>query len=185
MSLQRMDHLELETDRLVLRRPDQADFEPLCEMMADEETTRFIGGITEPALAWRAFCGILGHWELRGYGFFSVFEKSTGHWIGRIGPWYPHGWPQPEIGWTLNRSSWGKGYAVEAAVACMDHVVDTLAWPSVIHLIDKKNIASQAVARRLGSSNSGREVEVAGFGVMADVWGQSAEDWKRARADLR
>jgi RimJ/RimL family protein N-acetyltransferase len=172
----------LETERLILKAPELADFEPLCEMMADEETARFIGGIQEPAMAWRAFCGVVGHWELRGYGFFSVFEKASGLWIGRIGPWFPHGWPQPEIGWSLNRSTWGKGFATEAAIACMDHVVDDLGWPSVIHLIDKNNLGSQGVARNLGSSNSGREVEVPGFGIMVDVWGQSAEDWKRHRA---
>jgi RimJ/RimL family protein N-acetyltransferase len=185
MSLQGMIYPTLETDRLFLRRPEEADFEPLCAMMEDEETARFIGGVSEPALTWRNFCGLLGHWELRGYGFFSVLEKSTGDWIGRIGPWYPHGWPQPEIGWTLNRSTWRKGYAAEAAAACMDHVVDDLGWESVIHLIDKENTASQGVARKLGSVNSGRQVEVAGFGLIVDVWGQSADDWKRTRAQRR
>ena len=87
----------LETKRLILKRPAIEDFEPLCALMSDEETTRFIGGLQEPALVWRSLCGIVGHWEFRGYGFFSVFEKESGDWIGRVGPWYPHGWPQPEI----------------------------------------------------------------------------------------
>ena len=55
----------LETDRLILRQPDLSDFEPLCELMGDEETTRFIGGVQEPALVWRGLCGIVGHWALR------------------------------------------------------------------------------------------------------------------------
>jgi len=174
----------LETDRLLLRKPELNDFEPLCEMMADEETARFIGGVQSPALVWRALCGIVGHWELRGYGFFSVFEKESNIWIGRIGPWYPHGWPQPEIGWTLNRSTWRKGYASEAAIVCMDHVVDDLGWDSIIHLIDKDNIGSQGVARNIGSSNTKQEVEVPGFGMMVDIWGQSAEDWKQYRKTI-
>lgn len=172
----------LETDRLLLRAPELDDFEPFCDMIADEETARFIGGVQEPAMAWRALCGVVGHWELRGYGFFSVIEKASGDWVGRIGPWYPHGWPQPEIGWTLNRSTWRKGYATEAAAACMDYVFDELGWPDVVHLIDAANTPSQGVARKLGSRNLGYEVEVAGFGITVDVWGQSADDWRAARS---
>lgn len=122
-----MAQTRLETDRLILRQPELSDFEPLCALMADETVTRFIGGVQEPALVWRNLCGIVGHWALRGYGFFSVIEKESGRWLGRVGPWYPHGWPQPEIGWSLNRDSWGKGYATEAASACMDFAVDVLA----------------------------------------------------------
>ena len=82
-----MKKTRLETDRLLLRKPELSDFEALCEMMSDEETARFIGGVQEPALVWRALCGIVGHWELRGYGFFSVIEKQSNMWVGRIGPW--------------------------------------------------------------------------------------------------
>lgn len=171
----------LETERLRLRPPQISDFEPLCELMADPVVTRFIGGAQTPPLAWRSLCGIAGHWQLRGYGFFSVIEKETGQWLGRVGPWYPHGWPQPEIGWTLNRASWGKGYATEAAVACMDHVFDTLEWDSIIHLIHADNTGSQAVAARLGSADTGRDIEVPGFGIMTDIWGQSAAAWKANR----
>ncbi len=174
----------LETARLQLRPPNAADFEPLCAMMADEVTARFIGGVQSPPLAWRSLCGIAGHWQLRGYGFFSVIEKATGKWLGRVGPWYPHGWPQPEIGWTLNRESWGKGYATEAAIACMDYAFDTLGWDSVIHLIHADNRGSQAVAGRIGSANTGREVEVPGFGILVDVWGQSATDWRANRSAI-
>lgn len=172
----------LETERLILRPPQEEDFEPLCDLMADEETTRFIGGVQSPPMVWRGLCGIIGHWQLRGYGFFSVIERETGDWIGRIGPWYPHGWPQPEVGWSLNRSTWRKGYASEAGRVCMDWVVDELGWTSIIHLIDASNTGSQGVARKLGSRNLGREVEVAGFGMMADVWGQSAEEWRAFRS---
>ena len=168
----------LETPRLLLRYPEEQDFEPLAEMMQDEETARFIGGVQEPAITWRNFCSLLGHWQLRGYGFFSVIEKETGDWLGRIGPWYPHQWPQPEVGWTIKRQAWGKGFAPEAASACLDYVFDTLKWPSVVHLIHVDNTPSAAVARKVGSRDTGREVEVPGFGIKVNVWGQSAEDWR-------
>jgi RimJ/RimL family protein N-acetyltransferase len=176
-----MTQTVLETDRLILRQPDLADFEPLCALMGDETVTRFIGGVQEPAVVWRSLCGIVGHWALRGYGFFSVIEKDSGAWLGRIGPWYPHGWPQPEVGWSLNRESWGKGYASEAGAACMDYVVDTLGWRDVVHLIHADNTASQRVAERLGSRNLGQQFDVPGFAMTVDIWGQDADDW-RARS---
>ncbi|MHA6288038.1 GNAT family N-acetyltransferase [Maricaulis sp. CAU 1757] len=179
-----MTDIVLETERLILRPPSLDDFEPLCALMADEETTRFIGGQQEPALVWRSLCGIVGHWALRGYGFFSVFEKSSNNWIGRVGPWFPHGWPQPEVGWSLNRSTWGRGYATEAAAATLDYAFDTLGWPDVVHLIHADNAASQGVARKLGSRDLGRQVEVPGFAITVDLWGQSADDWRVARASL-
>lgn len=172
----------LETPRLILRAPVEADFEPLCAMMQDEETTRFIGGVQEPAMAWRGFCTILGHWQLRGYGFFSVLDRSNGEWLGRVGPWNPHLWPQPEIGWSIKREAWGQGFAGEAASASMDHVVDTLGWTQVIHLIDENNHASQGVARGIGSRFKGRRSEVPGFGMVVDIWEQDADDWRKRRA---
>lgn len=178
-----MAQTRLETDRLILRQPELSDFEPLCALMTDETVTRFIGGVQEPALVWRNLCGIVGHWALRGYGFFSVIEKESGRWLGRVGPWYPHGWPQPEIGWSLNRDSWGKGYATEAASACMDFAVDVLGWSDVVHLIDADNAASQRVAERLGSRNLGRRMPVPGFpGMTVDIWGQDAAAWRSRRS---
>ncbi len=168
----------IETDRLLLRMPEEADFPHIAAMMSDEETARFIGGVQDEAIAWRGFCTLLGHWQLRGYGFFSVVDRATGEWLGRVGPWYPHLWPQPEIGWTIKRQAWGKGYAHEAAAACMDFVFDRLGWSEVIHLIDDGNLASQGVARKLGSGFKGRRGEVAGFGVTVDIWEQTVADWR-------
>ena len=82
---------------------------------------------------------------------FSLIEKSTGRWVGRAGPWQPEGWPEREVGWMLHRSAWGQGYASEAARACVDFAFGTLGWKTVGHMIHPDNLASQAVAARIGS----------------------------------
>ena len=168
----------LETDRLILRPPVEADFEPLAAMMSDEETMRYIGGAHVPPMSWRSLMTLIGHWAVRGFGFFSVEEKDTGRWVGRVGPWYPHGWPQPEVGWAIVRDCWGRGYASEAAARTTDWAFDELGWDSVIHLIDGKNLGSIGVAKKLGSYNTGRKAEVAGFNMIVDVWGQTREEWR-------
>jgi RimJ/RimL family protein N-acetyltransferase len=145
--------MRIESDRLILREIDmERDFEPWCRTHADPETVRYLGGeIMEPARVWRHMAGVIGHWQVRGYGFFSVEEKASGEWVGHVGPWYPGGWPGREVGWTIAREHWGKGFATEAARACLDYAFGALGWDRVIHVILPGNAASIAVARKVGS----------------------------------
>lgn len=168
----------LETERLVLRVPVEADAEHLIPLMADEQTAQHIGGVQSAPLVWRALAAVIGHWAIRGYGFFSVEDKVTGEWLGRVGPWFPYGWPQEEIGWTIKREAWGQGYASEAAERCLAWAFGELGWDSVIHLIHEDNHGSQGVARKIGSVNWKKPVQVAGFDIIADQWGQTKADWQ-------
>src|SRR5687768_5684309 len=112
-----IDDLRLETPRLVLRPPRADDLDAWSDMMLDEPTARFIGGVMPRAVCWRALMTMIGAWHSMGFAMFSVIEKESGRWIGRLGPWQPEGWPGPEIGWAIARDCWGKGYAVEGASA--------------------------------------------------------------------
>ncbi|MEO0697172.1 MAG: GNAT family N-acetyltransferase [Pseudomonadota bacterium] len=147
----------IETERLILRPIDmEADFEGYCEIMADEDTVRYIGGKTmPPPMVWRTMATVLGHHHTRGYSFLSVIEKATGAWVGRVGPWYPHGWPAPEIGWTIHPGHTRKGYASEAGKACLDYVFNDLGWEKVIHVIHPENHASMKTAEKIGSRKIG------------------------------
>jgi len=172
----------LETARLILRPTAPEDFEPWAAFMADEETTRHLGGVQLRSVAWRGFLTMAGAWSMQGHSMFSVIEKATGRWVGRLGPWTPEGWPGTEVGWGIVRDAWGRGYATEGAAAAIDWAFDSLGWTEVIHCIGPANVASQNVARRLGSSllRNGHlpapyEHEAIG------VWGQTREQWRAAR----
>lgn len=175
--------MELETERLVLRIPQAADFDRYAETLGDEEAARYIGGAICRAAAWRRFLQMPGAWALQGFAMFSVIEKASGLWIGHAGPWRPDGWPGNEMGWTLHRDSWGKGHATEAVSACMDFAFDVLGWDSVIHCIHPDNHASARLAARLGSRNKGPGRLPAPFeDSPTNIWGQSREDWLARRA---
>ena len=146
----------LETERLILRPPAAEDLDGWAAFMADEEAARFIGGALPRPTAWRTLATMAGSWALQGFGMFSVIEKSSGRWVGRLGPWQPEGWPGTEVGWGLAREAWGKGYATEGATAAIDWAFDALGWDDVIHCIDADNAGSIGVAERLGSVNRGR-----------------------------
>ena len=171
----------LETDRLILRPPAMADFEAWCAFSADEEAARYIGGPMNPAQVWRSMMTIAGSWSLEGFSMFSVIEKESGRWIGRLGPWRPHGWPGPEVGWGIIRDCWGRGYATEGAAAAMDFAFDQLGWDEVVHTIEPINANSQAVARRLGSSILRQARLPAPMDVQVDVWGQTRDAWRARR----
>jgi RimJ/RimL family protein N-acetyltransferase len=173
----------LETERLILRAPEARDFEAWAEWAADEETMRHIGGVQSRAVAWRGLCSVTGAWAIRGFSFFSVIEKATDRWIGRLGPWQPEGWPGREVGWALSRDCWGKGYATEGAAAAMDYVFDVLNWPEAIHTIDPANTGSHAVARRLGSTLKGPTRMPPPFeDLPVELWSQTREEWISRRA---
>ncbi len=176
-----VDQLQIETPRLLLRPPRLEDFEAWARFMDDETGTRFIGGRQARPVAWRAFMTMCGCWHMTGIAMFSVIEKSTGQWIGRLGPWNPEGWPAPEIGWGISREHWGKGYASEGAAAAMDYACEVLGWEHMIHCIDENNVASQGVARKLGSRLQRRvSLPVPLENTPVDAWGQSREEWRRS-----
>ena len=174
----------IETGRLILRVPRfPDDFEAWCAFMADEEAAQYIGKAQKPSQVWRGIATMIGSWHMVGFAMFSVIEKSSGRWIGRVGPWQPGGWPGPEVGWGIARDVWGKGYALEAATAAMDFAVDELGWTDIIHTINPANLASQKLAARLGSVNRGPGRMPAPFEAEPiDVWGQTAAEWKARRA---
>ena len=171
----------LETQRLILRLPEPQDFEPWAAFAADPEVQQFFGGVQDRNLAWRTMSGMAGGWLSRGFSMFSVIEKETGRWVGRIGPWQPEGWPGTEVGWGLTRETWGKGYATEAATAAIDWAFDTLGWTEVIHTIEPANVNSSKVAGRLGSRILRQAVLPAPLDLPVDVWGQSRAEWMARR----
>lgn len=173
----------LETERLFLRGWTESDFEPYARMMADADVARFIGGVMTRNSAWRSMAAIVGHWALRGYGFWVVERKSDRAFLGRVGLWQPEGWPALEVGWGLDRPHWGQGYATEAAQATFDHGFRTQPVSRLISLIAPDNTASQRVAARLGETKGPRTtIEVAGNNYSLDVWEITRERWQAKRA---
>lgn len=157
--------LALETPRLTLRLPAERDADAFAEMHQDPEVTKYLVGgspaIVGPDVAWRNIAMLLGHWQLRGFGSWSVEEKVSGTLVGRVGFWKPPSWSDVELTWLIRRSHWGQGYATEAADraiswARLDTKIDRIA--SLILPLNKRSIR---VATKLGERLVG-EREVAG-----------------------
>jgi RimJ/RimL family protein N-acetyltransferase len=154
----------LETERLVLRRPEAEDAPDYAAIWGDSEVVRFLSGRTwTPAEAEAAIGRMQRHWDWYGIGLFTVVRKEDERIVGRVGflvwdeRWQnghreqiePH---ETEIGWTLGREFWNQGYATEGALACRDYAFGRLGLTRVISLIASPNTASIRVAEKIGES---------------------------------
>ena len=170
--------LQLETDRLILRVPRGEDFDRYAELFCHPTAAKSIGGGVARGDAWRRFLQMPGAWMVQGFAMFSVIEKASGLWVGQTGPWQPEGWPGTEVGYAFHHDARGKGYATEATAAAIDWAFDNLGWHEVIHCITPDNLASQAVARRLGSYRRGPGKLPAPLDTReVDIWGQTRDEW--------
>jgi RimJ/RimL family protein N-acetyltransferase len=95
----------------------------------------------------------------------------------------PEGWPGLEIGWTLGKPYWGMGYATEAAASAMRYAFLTQPVTKLISCIHPDNVASQAVASRLGETKGARsEIVTGGQAFPIDIWEISRTDWQKTSA---
>lgn len=154
----------LRTDRLELWQPRVGDLQGLVELIAPEETRRFLGP-TEPN-AKGQFARLLRHagsWSLYGYGTFFVRERGSDRLIGSCGMF--HSWrgfgqgmdDVPEAGWIIHPDCWGKGYAGEAMRAALAWFDTTHGERRIAAMIEETNAASQKVAKLLGFAECGRQ----------------------------
>jgi len=175
-----MKEISLESERLRLRWFREDDFDQFLHLCQDPEVMRFLGdGRPMNGMeVWRQMATFMGHWFFRGYGIWAVEEKATGKVIGRIGFIYPFGWPGFELGWTLGRESWGKGYATEGAARALEYAFTEMGRDHVISCIAPENVASVRVAERLGQKVEG-STELLGRNVF--IYGIDRDEWRRRK----
>ncbi len=162
------------TERLVLRRPVEADLEGFALMSADPEVMRHIG-LGRPydrGTAERAFAMHLAHWDEVRFGLRSALDRRTGEYLGFVGistvPGPGLGTGECEIGWRMRRAAQGRGLATEGALAVRDHARAALGIRRLVALIQPANAASKRVAAKVGLrlERSGRGP----YGVRVELW---------------
>ena len=123
-------------------------------MVNDPDVLRYLGGGISLSRedAWRHMAMLSGAWAIRGYGHWAVEVKATGRLIGRVGVWFPEGWPEIELGWVIAHDQWGSGYATEAGREALRQAFATLDVDHVISLIAPDNASSRRVAEKLGGT---------------------------------
>lgn len=140
----------LDTERLRLRAPALADFEPFAAFLGSARAEHERGR-HDRAGAWRHFCTACAGWVLRGYGAFSIEDRATGGYLGECGVFHEHDYPEPELGWMVVPEAEGRGIAREAAIAVRDWAFAQLGLTTLVSYIDPANTRSIRLAERLGA----------------------------------
>lgn len=145
-----MIHPVLTTERLTMRGLSNNDAPAFASFFASEHSG-FYGGPVHAEESWRKLSMYAGHLILRGYAPWALTLSETGETIGMAGPWYPEGWPEPEITYFLLQEHGGKGYATEAVRAALNWCFAN-GWTRVISAVAEANTASVRIVKRLGAA---------------------------------
>jgi RimJ/RimL family protein N-acetyltransferase len=142
----------LETPRLTLRPITLDDTDALLAVWGDPVAMRWYPApLNREEMAHR----ILQQMERyqSGTGQLGIVVKESGALIGNCGPvWHDvMGVQELEIGYSVRRDHWGKGYASEAALAALAYVRDSLHKSNPISLIRTGNLPSRRVAEKNGA----------------------------------
>ena len=147
--------IELETERLRFRQWREGDVEALYVFHNDPVTKAVYGVEFTRAEIWRRVAMFSGHWQMRGFGPLALEEKETGSFAGYCGLWFPESWEDIEIGYGIAPEHRRKGYAVEAIRRVRDHGYHERGIKRLVSYIAPANLASQAVAKKLGAIPDG------------------------------
>lgn len=147
----------IETEHLLLRPYREEDLDDLFAMNSDIRILKFLGNkVGTREESWMRLLRNVGHWSLKGFGAFAIFEKETGRFVGNTGlAHHARGLgdefdPFPEAGWVLAHWSHGKGYATEAALAAHRWFDARGVAQRTVCTIAPENSASLRVADKLG-----------------------------------
>lgn len=144
----------LTTDRLILRHLRLDDLDDLYALYRDPEMRRhYPDGVktreyTQEEIEWFQH----GHPRHPELGLWATVDRSSGEFLGRCGllPWEIDGKPEVELAFMIRKERWGQGLATEASVGIIAHARESLGLSRLICLIMPENVASAAVARKVG-----------------------------------
>ncbi len=144
----------LKTERLILEPWSSSDWREFRPIAKDPEVMRYInGGVPWTDDEIQSFVNrqVLLY-AARGFCRWKVVELGTGELIGFCGPGMWRDAPDPEIGWWLARTHWGRGLATEAARAALTDGFERVGLERVISIAMPDNIVSIGVMKKVGMS---------------------------------
>ena len=146
--------VELETERLLLRRWRAEDRAPYAALNADpvvmEHFVAPLGRAESDDHVDRIDAAFAKH----GWGLWAAERRDTGAFIGFIGlgipPFDAAFLPAIEVGWRLAKDHWGRGFAPEGAEEALRFAFEDLALPEVVSFTAVRNTRSRRVMEKIG-----------------------------------
>jgi RimJ/RimL family protein N-acetyltransferase len=182
--------IEIETPRLRLRQWHESDREPFAAMNADPAVMEFFESPQSRAASDASINAWQAQFAANGWSNWAVELRKSAEFIGFTGLSTPRRTfsfsPCVEVGWRLVRACWGRGYATEAARACLRVAFEQLALPEIVSFTAVGNLRSRAVMERIGMHNANQDFEHSGvteghplrlhclYRITASQWSESA-----------
>lgn len=182
----------LETGRLTLRRFTAGDVDNLVALDGDPAVMRFLTGgrtTSREDIETDYLPSFLSYYDrFDGYGFWAAIEKSSGEFLGWFHFRPPPATPidEPELGYRLRKSAWGKGYATEGSRALIHKGFTELGVRRVTAYTMSVNKGSRRVMEKSGLGYVRTFFQdwpdVIEGGEHGDVeYALTREDWERAQ----
>ena len=149
------------TRRLHLRPYQEADFPHIFRLQSDEETMRYIRPairdaaiVLERTVLWLRYAA-----DNPGYGIWTLESIEDHSFIGYSVVRHVEFQPgrEIEVGYTLAKEHWGKGYATEATEGLMEYAKKNLSVHEMVAYTDETNVASNRVLEKCGFQRKGIE----------------------------
>lgn len=154
----------IKTKRLILRPWKEEDLEPFAKLNSDPKVMEYFPGLLNAEESNQLAHDIQHKIEENGYGMWAVSIVDVSDFIGFIGlnaidfsKLPVHFAPAVEIGWRLAAEYWGKGYATEGALACLEYGFETLHLNEIVAFTAVQNRRSRAVMKRLGMHHNSQD----------------------------
>jgi len=161
--------MNLQTERLDMRPLCADDLEHYCALYADPDVMRFLGPVRTREQTQERLGQMIDHWRKHGFGIWSLFEKSSGRFVGRCGFGHLHEMGDVELAYTIHREFWNRGLTTEAGRQIVPLAFGHWKLPRLIALAEPGNVASWRVMEKLGMTLVGptryRDVDVVKYAL--------------------
>lgn len=138
------------SDRLIFKEFHQNDAPQLYLLNADPEVIKYTGDPPFESIEdAQKFVENYDHYQKYGFGRWATFLKSNNEFIGWCGIKLNEQGDH-DLGFRFYKKHWGKGFATEAAKACLDHGFNKLGLNAIIGRAANENLASIRVLEKLG-----------------------------------
>lgn len=171
----------LETKRLLLWELKAGDLDALYRVLADSDIMQHYPYTFDEGRVRSWIARNMDRYEKDGFGLWAVILKETGELIGDCGITMQniHGCLLPEVGYHIRKDHQRKGYASEAAAACIRWAFEKHGFPAVYSYMKYTNIPSQKTAMKNGMVFL-EEYPDPDNGITC-VYGITNTQWKRSR----
>ena len=157
----------LTTPRLRLDPVTTTEFPAIASLNSDPRVQRFLCLNKVPPAYEEALADLpclLSAPAPTGGGLWCISNRSTGDFLGLVLLLYTGDHTEVEFGYRLLPKFWGQGYATEAGRAVVNHAFGGLGLTALCAIIHPANLASSAVAEKLGFVRTGNKSQL-GFNL--------------------